>query len=66
MSHDSFYKWCNYKYYKMTVYYFRESQSTYYLYVSERIYSKTWDTPSWNWSAIGVTQGLFSALNTCF
>lgn len=22
--------------------------------------------PNWNWSAMGITQELFSALNTCF
>ena len=41
-------------------------QFTHNLYVSSRMKSNTWDTPTWNWSAIGGTHGLFSALNTCF
>ena len=36
--------------------------NTYYLYVSDLMQSKTCDTPTWNWSAIGGTHGLFSAL----
>jgi hypothetical protein len=37
---------------------------TYYLYVSVRMYSMTWDTPTCSWSAMGVTHGLFSILRT--